>query len=318
MSIKTIVCAFATVGVFAGCAAFAADAPKAEAGKTPVVEEEESDDGFPVSIEAGISLDSHYISYGLTDTPSPVVRPSGAITLFDWVKFTGEFVLDTTRYGRKIGIGNRRWQYWELDTGVALEHEFSAKDYEFLPTSVAFSLGYLYEYHPRRAKCKTEGVNGNPDTQFVTAEVSLPDLFIVPALAYERDIVRDNGTYVSFALSHEFSLIDADNEDDDPVLALELSAAQGFGNKARVKGYLSKEDGEPLDHAGLMDTTFMAELTWNVLDCLSVGCYVGYADFFFDRKMRDAARRYEPFNSNGNHLDTSWHILWGLSVNAKF
>ena len=38
--------------------------------------------------------------------------------------------------------------------------------------------------------------------------VSLPDLWLEPRFLYERDVVRDNGTYLNLALGHTFALVD--------------------------------------------------------------------------------------------------------------
>lgn len=311
-------CAAACIGAFADEAKTAetkpAEAPKAEA---EVTEEEPT----YVSAEFSVAYESHHVSYGLMDTRAPIVTPAGAITFLDLLTFDCAFVMDTTRYSRKLGIGNRRWQYWELDADAGLDYTFSKEDYEFLPTSVELGLGYTYEYHPRRAKCKTDGVNGNPDTQFVTASIALPDLLVVPTFSYERDIVRDNGTYLNLELAHEFGLIDGASEDDDPTLALTLAAAQGFGNAPRVRSYLGgtlSDPENPLDHAGLMDTQFTASLDWHITDWLTLSPYVAYVDFFFDRSIRDYSRSYEPLASGGHKADTSWHVLWGVTLAASF
>jgi len=37
---------------------------------------------------------------------------------------------------RKLGIGNRRWQYWELDADAAIDYTFRTEDYEALPTCI--------------------------------------------------------------------------------------------------------------------------------------------------------------------------------------
>ena len=96
------------------------------------------------------------------------------------------------------------------------------------------------------------------DTQFITFEFGLPDLWIEPAFLYERDIMRDNGTYLNLELGHTFALIDGAEEGEDPVLTIKPSIAQGFGNAMRVRAYVSDANGEPLDHSGLMDTMVKA------------------------------------------------------------
>ena len=81
----------------------------------------------------------------------------------------------------------------------------------------------------------------------------------------------------------------------------------------RVRAYLA-HDGEPLDHSGLMDTMVKGELTWKVCDFCSLGGYVAYSDFLFDRKIRDAAREYEVTGD----WDHSWNFIAGLSLTVSF
>ena len=98
--------------------------------------------------------------------------------------------------------------------------------------------------------------------------------------------------------------------EEDDTLTLRPSIAQGFGNGQRVKAYATKKDGEPLNHAGLMDTMIKLELGWKVCDNVSLSGYVGYSDFLFDRKIRDASRDYEATGS----WDDSWNVVAGLAL----
>ena len=104
-----------------------------------------------VSAEVGVSVDSKFLSYGLVDNNDPIFTPSASLTIYDWLTFSVESIFDMTKYGRHAynENANRAGRYQELDPGVALEHAFSPEDYEWLPTTVEFSLGYMYEYHPR-------------------------------------------------------------------------------------------------------------------------------------------------------------------------
>ncbi len=283
--------------------------------KSAEQEEEEKDEpDFPISVEAGLAFDSKYMYYGLPYINAPILTPTASITFFDWLTFGVESYFDMTKYGKKAGYGNRAGRYTELDPYVELRHTFSKEDASWLPTAVELAVGYMYEYHPR----SMGGGTGEPgdDTQFVTFEIGLPDLWIEPTFTYERDIDRDNGTYLNLELGHEFSLIDGDGEDADPVLALRPSVAQGFGNSQRVAGYLCKDWDEetPLHHAGLMDTCLKLTLTWNVCEHLSFSGYVAYYDFLFDRQIRDASRGFE---SRGR-WDESWNFVGGLSVTLSF
>ncbi len=314
----TVACVAAICG-----GAWAADevkpVPTSSPGKEAAAKEtEEETDESPleglISVEAGVALDSKFLSYGLVDNNDPIVTPSASITFFDWLTFGVEALFDVTKYGKKAGYGNRAGRYFELDPSVELRHTFSEEDASWLPTAVELAVGYSYEYHPR----SMGGGTGEPgdDTQFVTFEIGLPDLWIEPTFAYERDIDRDDGTYLNLELGHEFSLIDGEGEDDDPVLALRPSVAQGFGNSQRVAGYLCKDWDEetPLHHSGLMDTCLKLELTWNICDHVALAGYVAYYDFLFDRQIRDASRGYEAHG----RWDESWNFIGGLSLTVSF
>ncbi len=264
-----------------------------------------------VSAEVGLAFDSKFMSYGLVDNNDPILTPSAALTFFDWVTFSVESIFDTTRYGEKAGYGNRAFKYQELDPGVALGHAFGPD--EGLPTTVEFELGYMYEAHPE--------VTG-PDTQFVTFSVGLPDLWFEPTFSYERDIDRDDGTYLNLEIGHTFTIVEGKEEGDDDILGFRVSAAQGWGDRKRVRAYLpdvnvaveEDEDAPGLDHAGLMDTCIKGELTWNIADGISLGAYIAYYDYLFDATARDCAKAYE---ATGSHTD-SYNFVTGVSLAIAF
>ena len=282
-----------------------------------------------VSGEASLSFDSKYLSYGFVDNKDPILTPAGEVTFFDWITFGVNAIFDVTKYGHRAGYTSRQFQYTELHPTVNIGHSFSEDDFEWLPTTVEFSFGYDYEYHPNS---KNKGALNEyetgwdtsiaEDTQFITFELSLPDLWFEPTFLYERDIMRDDGTYLNLEIGHTFNLLG----EDDETLTLRPSIAQGFGNKQRVKAYASKElwfydedegpysEEAPLDHAGLMDTLVKLELGWKLSDFCSVSGYVGYSDFLFDRRIRDASRRYEALGK----WDESWNFIAGLAVTMTF
>lgn len=259
-----------------------------------------------VSAAFGLAFDSKFMSYGLVDSNDPILTPSAAVKLFDHLTFEVAALFDMTKYGRKWGgYGNRGGKYIELDPGVSFDWTFAPEDVEGLPTTVALSLGYSYEYHPRHMG----GGTGEPgdDTQFVVLGLELPDLWLEPVLEIERDIDRDNGTYVSLELGHTFALIDGDGE--APLLAFKPSVAQGLGNTSRTRGYdLAK------DHGGLMDTCVKGELTWRIGDHLALSGYVAYYDYLFDSTLRAGARAYEA----SGRADTSYHFTAGLALTVSF
>ena len=313
--------------------AFAADVVKTEAAtnSTAEVEKEEVCEGWAwamgegvtfdenpiVACEASLAFDSKYLSYGFVDNKDPILTPAGAITFFDWIAFGVSAIFDTTKYGHRAGYTNRQFKYIELHPTVTIKHSFSPDDFEWLPTTIKFAVGYDYEYHPN-SKCKGT-INEElaywdktiaEDTQFWTFEVELPDLLVEPKFYYERDTMRDDGTYLNLELGHTFNVLD----EEDDTLTLRPSAAQGFGNAQRVKAYAPKADGEPLNHAGLMDTMIKLELGWKICDGVELSGYVGYSDFLFDRKIRDAARRYEALSK----WDESWNFVAGAAVTFSF
>ena len=326
MNTKTmaLACAAAVCG-----AAFAAEDEKAEGWAYNPGEGVSFNEVPIVSGEASLSFDSKYLSYGFVDNKDPILTPAGEITFFDWLTFGVSAIFDITKYGYRAGYTSRQFQYTELHPTVTLGHKFSQDDFDWLPTTIEFAVGYDYEYHPN-SKNKgglNEYENGwdksiAEDTQFVTFEFGLPDLWFEPKFLYERDIMRDDGTYLNLEVGHTFNLLD----EEDDTLTLRPSVAQGFGNKQRVKAYVSRElwfyDDEeglyseeaPLNHSGLMDTLLKLELGWTICENVSLAGYVGYSAFLFDRKIRDASRRYEATGK----WDHSWNFIAGLSVTLSF
>ena len=281
-----------------------------------------------VSTEASLAFDSKYLSYGFVDNKDPILTPSGSIKFFDWVTFGVSAIFDTTTYGRRAGYTSRQFQYTELHPTVTVGHSFSPDDFEWLPTTIEFAIGYDYEYHPNSKSKGSYDDYGfwnksiSEDTQFWTLEIGLPDLWFEPTFYYERDVMRDDGTYLNLEVGHTFNVLD----EEDDTLTLRPSVAQGFGNKQRVKAYAAKElwfyDADegpysvdaPLAHAGLMDTLFKLELGWNICDGVSLTAYVGYSDFLFDRKIRRASRRYESLGK----WDESWNFIAGAAISFAF
>ncbi len=272
----------------------------------------EKDEELPVSAEFSVAFDSKFMSYGLVDNNDPIVTPAAAVTFLDFLTFEVSAIFDTSDYGSKAGYMNRTGRYMELDPGVSVGWSFFEDEWYQLDTAV----GYAYEYHPRSMKNRPrfDGDNPGADTQFVTAEIGLPNVLLEPVFAYERDITRDNGTYLSLEIGHSFTLVEGASEDADPVLEFRPSVAQGLGNKKRVAGYLSTADDEPLRKAGLMDTCVKGELTWAICDHLSLSGYVAYYGYLFNADIRDAARRYE---ATGRATD-SYNVVAGLALTASF
>ncbi len=276
-------------------------------------ESEAEKSGFSLSdyvvVEAGVALDSRYMSYGVIDGKDPIVTPSAQVTLFDYVYFGVSAIYDVTKAnGKRGGYGNRAGQWTTLDATVGVAHDF-----ELCESLGALSVDFNYIYEYLRRYHSDMG-----DTQYLNLEFSLGDLWLEPTLAIERDLMADDGTYVNFSIGHEFSIIDGANEDDSPVLAFRPSIGQGIGNSQRAAGYFVKRKGseEALDHGGLMDTTIMGELTWNICENISLTGYVAYSDYLLDGNMRDGARAHNA--DWGSACDRSWNVYGGIALGVSF
>ena len=253
-----------------------------------------------VSTEVLISLDSRYMTYGVIDGKDPILTPGATATFFDWAYIGVESIFDVTDgNGKRGGYGKRGFKYTTLDAFVGLAHEFDLGE---TIGKLGVDVGYMYEYLPRY-----QGEVG--DTQYFTAELSLGGHWLEPKLAFERDIMADNGTYVNFELGHTFEICDG--------LTLRPAIGQGFGNSLRTKGYFGElEKVEGFNHGGLMDTTIKLELEYKINDWLKLGAYVAYYDYLFDGKMREAAAAYNGEWGAGE--DKTWNIVGGLSLTATF
>ena len=302
MKLNTIICATAICG-----SVWAAD-------ETKEAQLEETEDVTLVSVEAGVSLDSRYMTYGVIDGKDPILTPSAQIKFFDWVYFGVESIFDVTQAnGKRGGYGSRAGKWTTLDAIVGISHDFEICE---SIGALSVDVNYIYEYI--RRSYDDEGVRSMDDTQYLNLELSLGDLWLEPTLAIERDLMADDGTYVNFSIGHEFALIDGENEDDDPVLAFRPSIGQGLGNTQRARGYFvkHKDSDEPLDHGGLMDTTIKGELTWNICEHFSLSGYLAYSDYLFDANMRDGARAHNA--EWGGGCDHSWNFYGGLGVTVSF
>lgn len=276
-----------------------------------------------ISGEFGLSLESKYLRYGLPLNNEPMYMPTAEVTFFDFLFIGVEAIGDVTKYGKKVQklyheddeyspYRNRRGVITELDPYFGFTHSFSPDEFEWLPTTVEVSIDWCYErsFVAEKAYVQEETGHNHEDSQFIDLEIALPDLWLEPKFWMEKDIYRDNGTYLNFELGHTFAIIDSESEDEDaePTVGLRLSAAQSWGDKKRVAYYTESS------HAGLMDTVLKAELTWNICDNFAVSCYALYSDFIFDRKMRHLAREYEETGK----WDESYNFLGGVAAKFSF
>lgn len=252
-----------------------------------------------VSTEVGLAFDTKFLSYGLVDNNDPILTPYASMTWFETVTFGVMSIFDISRYGRKASCGNRAWRYQELDPSAGVAYAFTPDEVSWLPTTVELDLTYMYEQHPRVV---------DDDTQFLTLTVGLPDLWFEPAFAYERDIDRDDGTYLNLEIGHTFTLIRGDEAGSDDILDFRLSAAQGWGDGRRIDAYLEA------DRSGMMDFCLKGELMWKVTAGVAVGAYVAYTDYLFDSSLRNRARDYEATGC----WDESWNYTAGCSLSVFF
>ena len=251
-------------------------------------------------VEGSVSMDfaSKVLSYGLPDSSKPNLLPYGELTFFGCLSAGSRFYYDLTDVGERMGRGDRTCDLWEVDIPIDLRRQFSPENCGWIPTCVEIGVGYRYEYHPSRTRIA--------DTQFWLADVSLPDIWIVPCFSYERDVVRDNGTYLNIGLSKEIAILDG--------VSLIPSVSQGWGDVRRVAGYLPAPDMEGrLEHSGLMDTSFKLDFVWKVSETVSISAFAAYSEFLFDADIREASRNYIRQTDHGAR-NRSWCIPFGLSV----
>jgi hypothetical protein len=283
----------------------------AEPEKPVVQEEKETSLSDFVSFEAGIKFDSKYVSYGLIDNKDPIITPSASVSFFDFLYFGVSAIFDITKNGKKAGYSNRGGRYTDLYPEAGVYYSFTPDEFSWLPTTIDVDFCYTYESHP--SAMGKDGNGWDEDSHFLTLEIGLPDIPLEPVFTYERDIDRDDGTYLNLELGHTFAIIDAEEEDADAALDFRLSVAQGFGNSQRVKYYLYTKDDEPLNHSGLMDTCIKGEITWRPCEYCSISGYVAYYDFIFDSHIREAANIYEATGSDERN-----NFVAGLALNTSF
>ena len=135
-----------------------------------------------------------------------------------------------------------------------------------------------------------------------------------PTFTYERDIDRDEGSYLNLEIGHTFSVVEGKEEGDDDILSFRVSLAQGWGDQRRVTAYLGGDDGEGLTSETLMDTCLKGELTWNITDGVSLGAYIAYYNYFFGSEARECASHYEGTES----YTDSYNFVTGVSIAIAF
>lgn len=250
------------------------------------------------SVEVGVDFASRQLTRGLVDNADPILTGSAAVGVGP-LSFAVDGIFDTTDWGETDGgYGDRKWKYQELDLTPALSWTFE----KGLPTPLEAELAYCWQHHP--SATDEEGEDANPDTQTINLALGLPEVPLSPSLALEWDIDDEEGAvYAVLGVSHAFELLAAADEDEDPVLALELSAGLGMGNSKR------NECDAEWDHASLKDVQVGAALPWNV-GPVCISPYV-YCTEQVEHALREAAEDSDP---DGH----SFQWCAGVSVAASF
>ena len=172
MKLNAIICAFAVCG--SACAADEAGSVpmSTTGGRTPTAQLEEKDDSPLVSAEAGLSLDSRYMTYGVIDGKDPILTPSAQVKFFDWVYFGVESIFDVTKAnGKRGGYGNRAGRYTTIDAVVGAAHDFEICE---SVGALSVDFNYIYEYIHRYKD--DEGADCVDDTQYLNLGLTLGDL----------------------------------------------------------------------------------------------------------------------------------------------
>lgn len=253
----------------------------------------------PVRGEAGIKIASRQLTYSLMGGRDPVFMPRARLTFFDWA-YAGVYMLCdfTNGNGRRVGYGNRGGKPKFCDSYVGLAHEFRIND---SLGRLGVDFDYIYEYVPRYRGSMN-------DTQYFDLRLSLPDLWLEPTLWIERDFMLDGGTYVNLEIGHAFPLTCFG---EGFPLVFRPSFSQGFGNLRRTRGYSLANR-----HAGLMDSCIKGAFEYRVSECVTLSAYALYADYWFDRRLREGARARNSLRGSG--CCSSYVFVAGVGVSVAF
>ena len=244
---------------------------------------------------AGIDYSSRQVTRGLIDNEEGIVTLSGAIG-WKGLAFEVDGLFNTTDEMEEDGFD--AWDNTEVDYIIGYGYTFGADDFS-LPTDIEVGIDYTYEWD-------NDGDAEGAETehfQYLHASIGLPEVFLSPTIAGEWMLDRFHGQYYSLELSHGFDLIAGEGEDADPVLALNLSLAQGIANDKYDDDDLGK------DFWAFRDTTLTATLDWAACDHLTISPYISCADTF-SGTVRDAAKC-------DKHGDAR-HVFGGIAVSAVF
>lgn len=248
----------------------------------------EESSGWVFGGSVGLDFCSKQLTYGIVDNPHAILTPSAALSLGNDEYFTIEIgveaIFDTTNYGAKDGgYNDRRYTYQEFDPSITLSRNWDTESW--LGSTLDTAIGYTYEYHPRSCNKRSRGFE-NPDTQWLTFEVSAPDFWLVPTFAVEYQLVRQGAEgdgdgkgaiYATLAFSHDFDLSDCLGLEEE-TLMLTPTVGFGMGNRARNEAdfgdWYADEDVKP-DSFMLRDGFASLELAYTPFEGFSIAPYIG-------------------------------------------
>ncbi|MGN0843990.1 MAG: hypothetical protein ACI4QT_02065 [Kiritimatiellia bacterium] len=230
---------------------------------------------------------SRQISRGLPDNEEPVAT-FGFSAEWYGLSFEVDWLYDLTDERNLDG------EYNEIDYIIGYGYAFSPDDWK-LPTTIELAADWTYEYHP-----------DDPFTHYIHASIGLPDLWLAPTLESEFEM-RDSCRYFSLSFSHSWNLIEAREEDADPILSLTLSVAQGLANAKQNEADLGK------DFWSLRDTTFTAQLDWTPVENITISPYIAYGDTY-SGAIRKAAHYY----TDGETRNDVSQVYGGIAIAATF
>lgn len=249
----------------------------------PIETTEEDASDWTFGAAFGLDYCSKQITYGLIDSPHGIVTPSVELSYGNDDYFTiavgAEAIFDTTNYGKKDGgYNDRRYKYQELALGVTLSKIWKTAD--AIGSDLETAINYTYEYHPKACKKPAQDWS-NPNTQWLTFEVSAGDYWLVPTftLEYNLDDQQDSkgAIYATFDLSHEFDIGEMMGYEEG-FMTLTPVVGFGMGNEDRNKadfGEWYDEKGISADNFMLRDGYAALELAITPFEGFSIAPYIG-------------------------------------------
>ncbi|MBR4612526.1 MAG: hypothetical protein IKO40_07400 [Kiritimatiellae bacterium] len=244
-------------------------------------------------ISVGLDYCSRQVTRALIDNEEGIATASASIG-WQGLSFEVDGIFNATDIAEEEGYD--AWDNTEVDYVLGYGYTFGADDYG-LPTDVEVAFDYTYEWD------NGGDFEDDDHVQYLHASIGLPEVFLAPTLGGEWMLDQFHGQYYTLELSHGFDLIAGEGEDDDPVLALNLSLVQGLANDKYDEDDLGK------DFWALRETTLTATLDWAACEYLTLSPYVAYGDTL-SGTVRDASKCEK-------HGDAG-HFYAGIALSATF